>query len=114
VVFNADVQMVADWRRTADLPAEALVVADPEAMLYRELGTERLDPLRLIVKGFAGALRSAREGIWARPTKTDMLRLGADVAVDSDGNITLLHLASSADDRLPTGRLLESLSAAVP
>jgi hypothetical protein len=114
VVFNADVEMVSDWKKSAGLPPEVLVVADPEAMLYRELGTERSDPVRLMIKGFTGAIRSARDGLWSKPTRADMLRLGADVAVDADGNISLLHLASGPDDRLPTERLLAALDEAEP
>ena len=37
-----------------------------------------------------------------------MLRLGADVVVDADGNIVLLHRAASADDRLPPAELIEA------
>jgi hypothetical protein len=110
IVFNADAQMVADWKRSVDLPADGVhVVADPGAELYRALGTDRLDPVRMLLRGFKGAIRSAREGLWAKPTRADMLRLGADVAVDANGNVALIHRATSPDDRLPTERLLEAL-----
>lgn len=113
LVFNADVKMVADWQSSAGLPLDDVyVVADPEAELYHALGTDRLDPVRMLIKGFRGAIRSAREGLWAKPSRADMLRLGADVAVDADGNVALLHRATSPDDRLATARLLDALDPA--
>jgi hypothetical protein len=111
VFFNAEPDLVADWAESADLPSDVRVVADPDATLYEELGTTRQDPVRLMLKAVRGAIRSAREGIFARPTRADMLRLGADVAVDADGNIVLLHVASGPDDRVPMDRLVASLSA---
>jgi hypothetical protein len=109
VVFNADLDMVEDWRAGVDLPDDVRVVADPEAQLYRDLGTERQDPITLVLRSLKGALNSAREGIFAKPTRADMLRLGADVAVDADGDMVLLHRATGADDRLPTSDLLAAL-----
>ena len=110
-MFNADSAMVDDWRRKADLPEDVLVVADAKASLYRELGTERQDPVSLILKSIKGGIRSARQGLLPRATRTDMLRLGADVAVDQNGDITLLHLASGADDRLPVEQLVAAVAA---
>lgn len=109
-MFNADVKMVADWERAAGLPAEVLVVADPEASLYRDLGTERQDPISLIVRSVTGGIRSARQGLLPRATRADMLRLGADVAVDANGDVALLHRASGPDDRLPIERLVAALA----
>lgn len=110
-MFNADAEMVDSWRRKADLPEAVLVVADPEASLYRELGTERQDPVSLVLKSIKGGIRSAGQGLLPRATRTDMLRLGADVAVDANGDITLLHRATGADDRLPVERLVEAVAA---
>ena len=62
-----------------------------------------------MTKAVGGALKSAREGIFAKPTRADMLRLGADVAVDADGDILLLHLAGSPDDRLPIADLIAAI-----
>ena len=102
--------MVEDWRKGADfLPAGVLVAADPKAQLYKDLGTERQGPVTLVVRSLVGGLKSAREGLFAKPTRADMLRLGADVAVDADGNIALLHRAAGADDRLPVHDLLGAL-----
>ena len=101
--------MVPKWHGGADLPSGIRVAADPKAQLYKDLGTERQDPVTLVVRSLKGALTSAREGLFAKPSRSDMLRLGADVAVDPDGNMALLHRADSADDRLPTRDLLAAL-----
>jgi hypothetical protein len=110
VFFNAHPDLVGKWADSADLPDDVRVVADPDAELYEELGTTRQDPVRLMAKAVVGGLKSAREGIFAKPTSADMLRLGADVAVDAEGNIALLHLASGPDDRVPVERLVAALA----
>jgi hypothetical protein len=43
-------------------------------------------------------------------TRADMLRLGADAAVDASGEIVLLHVASSPDDRLPIEDLIDAVA----
>ena len=102
--------MVEDWHDGADhLPSAVQVVADPKAQLYKDLGTERQDPISLVARSIKGGLRSAREGLFAKPTRADMLRLGADVAVDADGRMALLHRAANADDRRAMGELLAAL-----
>ena len=101
--------MIEKWHDGSDLPGSVRVAADPEAQLYKDLGTARHNPVTLIIRSFKGAWQSAREGLFATPSRSDMLQLGADVAVDSDGNMALLHRADSADDRLPTSDLLAAL-----
>ena len=76
---------------------------------YEALGTTRQNPVSLMTKAIGGGIRSAREGIFAKPTRADMLRLGADAAVDAHGNLILLHVAGSADDRLPIADLIEAI-----
>ena len=91
------------------MPADYRVVADPDAEVYEALGTVRQNPVSLMTKAIGGGIRSAREGIIAKPTRADMLRLGADAAVDAEGNIILLHVAGSADDRLPIADLVDAI-----
>ena len=88
------------------------VLADPGASVFKALGTERASPVGLVTKGLTGAVRSLREGMVPRATKADMLRLGADAAVDASGEIVLLHLAADADDRLAPERLVAAVSGA--
>jgi hypothetical protein len=88
---------------------EVDVLADPRAEVYKALGTRRQSPVPLVTKSLAGGLRSLREGMLPRATRADMLRLGADAAVDADGEIVLLHLADSPDDRLPPRELVAAL-----
>ena len=85
------------------------VLADPRAEVYEALGTKRTSPVPLVARSLAGGLRSLREGMLPRATRADMLRLGADVAVGPDGEIALLHVATSADDRLPPEELIAAL-----
>ena len=86
------------------------VLADPRAEVFKALGTQRQSPVKLVTTQALPALKSLREGMLPRATKADMLRLGADAAVDAEGEIVLLHVATSADDRLPP----EQLAAAFP
>lgn len=85
------------------------VLADPRAEVYEAVGAGRASPATLVARSIGGGLRALREGMLPRATRADMLRLGADVAVDADGEIALLHLATSADDRLPPERLIAAL-----
>lgn len=85
------------------------VLADPEATVFEALGTERASPVGLIYKGLRGGIASLRQGIVPKATKADMLRLGADAAVDAKGEIVLLHRAADADDRLAPEDLIAAL-----
>jgi hypothetical protein len=85
------------------------VLADPEAEVFKALGTKRQSPGPLVAKSMVGGLKSLSQGMVPRATKADMLRLGADAAVDADGEIVLLHIATSADDRMATEELLAAL-----
>lgn len=85
------------------------VMADPRASVFTALGTKRASPIPLVTRSVIGGLKSLREGMLPHATKADMLRLGADAAVDAEGEIVLLHVASSADDRLPPEDLIAAL-----
>jgi hypothetical protein len=111
VFFNATLELVDSWRsKDEKIPEHLLVVADERATVYDALGTERKGNYVSLARGSLGpALTSALHGRLPRATGADMLRLGADVAVRADGEITQLHLASTPDDRVPLTQLLTSL-----
>lgn len=98
--------MFANARLEVARAYELDVLADPKAEVFKALGTKRASPVPLVTKSLVGGLKSLREGMLPQATKADMLRLGADVAIDADGEIVLLHIAESADDRLPPEQLL--------
>jgi hypothetical protein len=112
IFFNAELPMVEAWRRKTDwIWDDVSVLADPEATVYKALGTNRPRTYAGLMRGSVGALaKSAREGKFARITSADMLRLGADVAVRPDGSIAKLHLASSPDDRIAVSELQAALT----
>lgn len=109
VAFNADRPLVEEWAREAEPPDGVLVGADPGAVLYEALGTTRQGVVPLLAKSMLGGLRSATQGMFPHQTRADMQRLGADVAVRADGEIALLHLAESADDRIGPEALIAAL-----
>ena len=109
VAYNADPKLVGAWVREAEPPDDVLVGADPDAVLYEELGTTRQGWAPLMAKSLVGGLKSAKEGIMPHATRADMQRLGADVAIRADGEIALLHLASSPDDRVEPEELIAAL-----
>lgn len=115
VFFNARLPLVEAWRRgDKELPEDIPVLADPDAVLYEALGTERKSNYASLMRGSLGPMwKSMREGRFAHATRADMLRLGADVAVRADGEIAKLHLATSMDDRIPISELIAALEPAV-
>ncbi len=112
VFYNAELELIESWlRRTDWVPDEVAVVADPRASLYDELGTIRRDNYLSLARGSVGAaLKSAAQGRIPHATSADMLRLGADAAVRSDGEIATLHRASAPQDRVPMPELVASLA----
>ena len=106
----------AGWRDELGLQ-RALVIADPELTLYRALGAGRPSPLWVLRPRVALAGLKAlwhREGV-GYTRGDDTLQLGADVVVDGDGSIALLHLAKDAADRVAPAQLLAAVRAlAVP
>ena len=112
VFYNAGIGLIETWQRHADgLPDDLVVVADARATLYKDLGTRRKSGYLSLLRGSVGpALTSARQGILPKPTRADMLRLGADAAVGPDGEIVTLHLAETPDDRVPMTELVAALS----
>lgn len=102
VVFaNAKLEVAREY--------EMDVLADPRAQVYEALGTKRASPGSLIARSLTGGVRALGKGMLPRATRADMLRLGADAAVGADGEIALLHIAGSADDRLEPADLVAAL-----
>lgn len=98
------------WRDERGLQS-ALVIADPELTLYRTLGARRPAPLwalrpRVVVAGLKALLRRESVGF---TRGDDTLQLGADVVIDGEGHIALLHLANDAADRVPPGELIAAM-----
>ena len=110
VVTPQSAERAATWREEVSL-GRALVIADPERTLYKALGARRPKPLwvlrpRVAAVGMRAILAGDRPGV----TKgDDTLQLGADVVVDSSGQIAFLHLASDAADRTPPAELVAVL-----
>jgi hypothetical protein len=88
-------------------------VADPELTLARALGADRPRPWWVLRPRVALAgLRALARGERARLARgDDALQLGADVVVDRDGGIALLHLAGDAADRVTPAELLTAVRA---
>ena len=111
IFYNADPSLVQEWVDAHPDVADGLrVVADADGVVYRALGTRRQDPVRLIGGSVLAGLKSARQGLVPKLTRADMLRLGADAAVDASGEIVLLHVASSPDDRVPIEDLIDAVA----
>lgn len=112
--FNAGVAYTTTWveraKASGDLPADLRVAMDPDAALYRELGTVRGRVLDEVGQTL-GSLWRARGHVrrW-RLTRNDMLRMGADVVVAADGTILLRHLCRNPEDRAAPSRLVAALA----
>ena len=107
VVTPQTAARAAVWRDELSLGG-ALVIADPQRVLYDALGARRPAPLwllrpRVVTAGLRALI--ARESVGWTPGD-DTLQLGADVVVDRDGQIAFLHVAADAADRVrPEGLL---------
>ncbi len=95
------------WRDELGLRA-ALVLADPDRTLYRALGARRPVPFWVVrPRVLSAGLRAvrAREALALAPGD-DALQLGADLVIDRQGRIVLLHLGRDAADRVPPEDLI--------
>ena len=88
-------------------------MADPELTLARALGAHRPRPWWVLRPRVALAgLRALARGQGPRLARgDDALQLGADVVVDRDGGIALVHLAGDAADRVTPTELLATVRA---
>ena len=110
VVTPQTTARAATWRDELSL-GRALVIADPQRVLYDVLGARRRAPLwllrpRVVTAGLRALI--ARERVGWTPGD-DTLQLGADIVVDRDGQIAFLHVAADAADRVRPEELLAVL-----
>jgi hypothetical protein len=105
----------AGWSRELGLEGgRTVVLADPGQELYAALGAGRPLPLwalrpRVAAAGVRALLARERVG-WTRGD--DGRLLGADVVVDADGRVVLLHVATDATDRVAPAQLVAALEGA--
>lgn len=92
-----------------EMPAALHVLADPRRAVYDPLGTTRMSKLALVTTQIVPGAKALAKGEIPQATRSDMQRLGADVAVGADGEIALLHRATSPDDRLDPAELIAAL-----
>jgi hypothetical protein len=105
VFFNAR----ADVVRGSEIPDALHVLADPKRRVYDPLGTTRSSWLSLGLSSVEAGIRAVAAGELPKATRADMQRLGADAAVRADGEVALLHRATSPDDRLDPAELVAAL-----
>lgn len=106
VFYNTKLEVV----RAGDVPDALHVLADPRRTVYDPLGTTRMSKLGLVTKQIVPAVKALAQGEIAKATRSDMQRLGADVAVDADGEIVFIHRATSPDDRVDPRTLIAALT----
>lgn len=111
--FNADAGYTEMWTRrmkeNGDLPADLTVAIDPDATLYRDLGTVRGGYLDDVLSTPGMLWRSRAHVRKWRLTRSDMLRMGADVAVRPDGGIALRHVCADPEDRADPAAVVAAL-----
>jgi hypothetical protein len=105
VFFNAKPDVI----RGSEIPEALHVLADPRRKVYDPLGTTRISLLDLSLSSALAGARALAAGELPKATRADMQRLGADAAVRADGEIALLHRATSPDDRLDPADLIAAL-----
>jgi hypothetical protein len=105
VFFNARPDVI----RGSEIPEALHVLADPRRQVYDPLGTTRIAWLSLGLSSVEAGVRALAAGELPKATRADMQRLGADAAVRADGEIALLHRATSPDDRLDPADLIAAL-----
>jgi hypothetical protein len=105
VFYNAKLDLL----RGNDMPDALHVFADPRRQVYDALGTTRMSRLELVTSQIVPGVKALAKGEVAKATRADMQRLGADAAVRADGEIALMHVATSPDDRLDPAELIAAL-----
>lgn len=99
------------WRRRHGA-RDVLVAGDADRDLYRALGVGR-GSARALLLDPASWRDGIREAARLRPAwkarGDDGFQLGADVLLGPDGDVRLLHRATSAADRVPVEELLARL-----
>jgi hypothetical protein len=105
VFFNAKPDVI----RGSEIPEALHVLADPKRQVYDPLGTTRISLIALSLASAVAGAKALAAGELPKATRADMQRLGADAAVLADGEIALLHPATSPDDRLDPAELIAAL-----
>ncbi|MCW2928332.1 MAG: hypothetical protein JWM86_2300 [Thermoleophilia bacterium] len=111
VVAHGDVDELRE--HYIDLPDEIVVVTDSTQALYDAFATRRYASAReirvrarsLFTHGLWHVLRGRRI---SRPGQ-DLLQLGGDAVVDTDGRVAFIHRATKPDDRLDISELASRL-----
>ena len=108
-----DATRLAVWREMEQLE-DVTALADPSRSLYGALGASRpriplwvLQP-RTLLAGLAALGRGSRPTL---AKGDDPLQLGIDAIVARDGEIVVLHRATSASDRLAPAELVRRIEA---
>lgn len=113
VFFNARGGTVSKWFARTGMPEDLPVVADPDAILYRAIGTRRARWYEAFGPRALGAIGRAalagQGGFWT--FGADNWRLGADLVVDERGIVVSQYLAETFDDRATPGQLVRDLQA---
>jgi hypothetical protein len=110
VFFQADPAYVDMWFPRSTLPPDLPVASDPDAGLYRDLGTMRASWRTLLLGSPRPMIEAWRNGYRPTASGQDYQRMGADVAVTADGEVALLHVCKDATDRVPTADLVAAIS----
>ncbi|MGH9184902.1 MAG: AhpC/TSA family protein [Acidimicrobiales bacterium] len=112
VFFAAAPGIVEQWFAQSGYDPDLTVIADPDASLYEALGAKRASAFALARAGVRSTVTAWRAGYRPKYVGADVFRLGADVVVDADGEMTFLHPARDPADRIPPDELVEELAEA--
>lgn len=111
VVMPIPPERAETWRRGHDA-RDVLVAADRERTLYRALDVGRGSARNLLLDP-ASWRDGAAEALRLRPAwkarGDDGFQLGADVVLDRDAEVVLLHRPRTAADRIPVEELIARL-----
>lgn len=95
-----------------NLPPEVVLVADPDHSLYKAFSAKRLrSALHMMIKPTSIptiVMHLVHGGKLIRAGQ-DILQLGADVVLDTDGNACWKHLSKRPDDRPPLGIVAQQM-----
>lgn len=113
IVLPIDARRAGLWREMEGLE-DVIALADPAHELYRALGAARpriplwvLRPSTLLAE--VSAVRHGNRPGYSK--RDDGLQLGLDAIIARDGEIVVLHRASSPSDRLAPAELVRRIEA---
>ncbi len=111
VVMPISAERAERWRRSHDA-RDVLVAGDADRALYTALSVGRGTPRDLLLDPASwrdAVAEAARLKPAWKARGDDGFQLGADVLLDADAQIMLLHRPRTAADRIPAGDLLARL-----